>query len=1098
MRPMDDAIPGESSPPVVPPTVASVVEVREAGREPYRVTIEARVVVGRECDGIVVDDARVSRQHLALEPGPESLTVVDLGSTNGTLVNDALVSDRVAVEVGDRIRLGNVEIAVVAGPATTAAAAAPRLEELEARPVDGAVLRFRAGTPGERAAPAMATAVRKARTRLAGLGPELAAISPQICLVDPFPDPSTGEIVTAGSVVDVNRREIWMAVTAESPPEPPERPLALLLGASLPAASDLGFLLEGFGLAVGDNPSPDADLATWQLPSLADAEGEIRTAMVQSFVAFLLEQAPRDQFLKLLHTAQPGRVEAAVQEIYGQGLAALEESWGKSLAGDRPKVKLREFLGLTLKYLRPHVRRELEIFVYMLFGLAFTTVFPFAMRRLLDSAIPHRDFGQVVRIVTVLGVAFVVSLVAALRRAYLSAYVSSSVTRDLRVDMFTRLQSLSAGWFGNQQQGDVLSRLFSDVGQLEGAISGTIREGIFQFLSIAVSAVVLLTLDPLLAVIVIVGAPLVAIVYRVMSSGAQKRSLAVQEELGNTYGVAGENYSAQAVVKAFGLEQAERERFSRASERLFGREVKLQLFGGLFGLSVNMIVTVLQLTVLLLGSWLILHGRLTIGGLVAFSTMMNQVISPVTSLTGLGQQIQSATGSLLRINEVIDTTPDIIDAPGAIGLPPLEREVRLDHVSFSYTQQRPTLEGVTCVIPFGTRVAFVGPTGAGKSSVLQLIMRFYDVDDGSVLFDGHDAREVTMASLRGQLGVVFQDTFLFDTTLRENIAMGKPGATAAEIEAAARGAELHEFVETLPRGYDTPVGERGGRLSGGQRQRLAIARALLRDPRVLVLDEATSALDPRTERLISDTLERVGTGRTTIAVTHRLTSITNYDQIFVMSAGHLVERGTHAELVALGGVYAELWGEQTGGVASTEAPFDAVAALAAVNIFSELSRADLAAAAERLRAVDLAPGARLAENSGNLAFVRKGRPHVFAPALDGQLAPTAQLQPGDAFGISALLGAETGAELVAEEPTELLVLDGDALSGLAALHPSVAAALVGGSARAGAVGPQGGARLSRSSMVMRASHVGLDPVPVAAPIRADPVRMSGSFPVAPS
>ena len=210
-----------------------------------------------------------------------------------------------------------------------------------------------------------------------------------------------------------------------------------------------------------------------------------------------------------------------------------------------------------------------------------------------------------------------------------------------------------------------MSRLFSDVGQLEGAISGTIREGIFQVLLVMVSAVVLLTLNPILGVIVVIGAPLVAIVYRVMSTGAEKRSLAVQEELGSTYTVASENYGAQAVVKAFGLEGQERDRFARASERLFGKEVKLQLFGGLFGLSVNMIVTVLQVTVLGLGSWLILHDRLTIGGLVVFSTMMGQVISPVTSLTGLGQQIQSSTGSLLRINEVIDMEPDVADAPTA-------------------------------------------------------------------------------------------------------------------------------------------------------------------------------------------------------------------------------------------------------------------------------------------------------------------------------------------------------------------------------------------------------------------------------------------------
>jgi ABC-type multidrug transport system fused ATPase/permease subunit len=1075
-------------------TEQHVVEVRQPERAPRQVTISARVEVGRECDGIVVDDARVSRRHLALEPGPSTLTVVDLGSTNGTLVNDALISESAELEVGDRIRLGDVEIAVVSGPA--ALAAPPRLHDLQARPGDGAVIRFRAGTPGERAAQGMASAVRKARSRLAGLGPDLNAITPQICLVDPFRDPSTGDVVTEGSVVDVVRREIWMAVTAESPPEPPERPLALVLGSALPAGAELNLLVEGYGLVVSGAASPDAELAGMNLPALAHAEGELRTAMVQSFVAFLIGRASREQFLEVLNTAEPGGVELTVQRVYGRGLAALEDSWARSLEGERPKVKLRGFLALTVRYLRPYRRRELEIFVYMLFSLAFTTVFPFGVRAIFDDGIGHHDFGKIQQILGILAVALVVSMLAGLRRAYLAAYVSSSVTRDLRVEMFTRLQSLSAGWFSGQQEGDVMSRLFSDVGQLESALSGTIRDGVFQLLTVLVSAAVLLSLSPLLAIIVIVGAPVVGIVYRVMSSGARKRSLAVQEELGSTYTIATENYGAQAVVKAFGLEDKEGDRFTRGSQRLFGREIKLQLFAGLFGLSINAIVAVLQISVLGLGAWLVVHGHLQLGSLVAFTTAMGQVISPVTGLTGIGQQIQSSMGSLLRINEVIDATPEIADAPAASELPPLAREVRLDNVSFSYTPQRTTLEGVNCVIPAGTRVAFVGPTGAGKSSVLHLIMRFYDVGDGALLFDGHDAREVTVASLRGQIGVVFQDTFLFDTTIGENIAMGKPGASEAEIEAAARAAELHEFVEALPRGYNTLVGERGGRLSGGQRQRLAIARALLRNPRILVLDEATSALDPRTERLISDTLETVGEGRTTIAVTHRLPSIMNYDQIFVMSAGHLVERGTHTELLAFNGIYAELWTEQTGGIATTEAPFDAVGALSAVTIFSGLARDELTAAASRLRAVELPAGARLAQNSGMLAIVRKGRPRVFEPGLNGQLLPAATLQPGDAFGLSALLGAETGAELVAEEPVELLVLDSDSLAALAAIHPSVSAALMGeGDGRAG---PQGGELLSRASMIMRASLVGAGGLPAPEPVRAEIARMSGVFPVAPS
>src|SRR5581483_6382336 len=306
------------------------------------------------------------------------------------------------------------------------------------------------------------------------------------------------------------------------------------------------------------------------------------------------------------------------------------------------------------------------------------------------------------------------------------------------------------------------------------------------------------------------------------------------------------------------LEAREKLRFGRASDRLFAAQRRLTLFGGLFGLSVNMIVTGLRIGILALGGWLILNGHLTIGGLVAFMSLMGEVINPVTVLTGIGQQIQASTGALARINEVLDAEPDVVDRTAGAPLAPLRHEIRLAGVGFAYTPERRTLDGIDITIAAGQRVAFVGPTGAGKSSTLQLIQRFYDPDEGAVLFDGRDIRDAPIESLRAQLGVVFQDTFLFDTTIRENIGMGRPGATDAEIEAAARAAEVHDFILELPRGYDTLVGERGG-----QRQRIAIARALVRNPSVLLIDEATSALDPRTERLITDTLDRVAHGRTT-------------------------------------------------------------------------------------------------------------------------------------------------------------------------------------------------------------------------------------------
>ncbi len=1035
-----------------------VIDVGEPGHEPRRLSIVTQLEVGREIDDasvdvVTVDDERVSRRHLRFSVTDERLVVADLGSTNGTTVNGTRISSPTELRAGDRVTLGSVTITVVAAGRTaprtmpvaqeaTPAAPRPALDALDARTTDDAIVRYRPGTAGANSAAAVARDARRARRRLAGFGSEPWGIVPTICLVDPFPDPADPtRAVTSGTVVDGSRNEIWMVVTAESPPEPLERSLALLFAASLPAGASLGPLAEGYGLFVGDTPDVDAQLREVDLPPLAAAEGELASAMAVSFVRYLVERAGRDAFVRMLSSAQPERLDAAAQQEYGAGLAALEEAWRQKLASGAPNVKTGQFLRLTLRYLRPHRRREVEMFVYMLFGLAFTVVFPFVFRSLLDTAIPSGEFSQVLQLLAVLTIAVAVSLLAGLRQAYLSAVVSGSVVRQLRQEMFTKLQYNSQSWYSQHQQGDVLSRLFSDVGLLEQGLSETLRGGVVQVLSLVVSATVLVVLNPPLAVIVLLGAPIIAVVYKAMAKGALRRSVAVQEETGGVLSVASENYGAQPVVKAFGLQLREMTRFRQASDRLFDREVRLQLFGGLFGLSINMVVTVLRVLVLGVGAWLILHGHLTIGGLVAFMSLMGETLSPVTVLTGIGQQIQASTGALLRINEVLDAEPEVTEREDAPDLAPLGRSIVLRGVGFSYTNERTTLDDVNVDIPAGHRVAFVGPTGAGKSSILQLLMRFYDPDEGAVLFDGVDVRDAKVASLRGQLGVVFQDTFLFNSTIRENIALGNPTATDDQIEAAAAAAELHDFVMTLPRGYDTLVGEGGGRLSGGQRQRLAIARALLRDPRALLLDEATSALDPRTERLIADTLERAGEGRTTIAVTHRLTSITHYDQIFVITAGKLVEHGRHDELLTSGGVYSQLWAEQTGGIAPTRPAFDDATMLSQVPLFAGLDDAALADVVARLRGLELQPGEALNEGGGQLTVIRHGRGTVLAPDFTGELTPVAEVGPGDAFGLSALLGEERGFVLRAVDLLSLAVLDDEALRGLAGAHPSIGDAL---------------------------------------------------------
>jgi ATP-binding cassette subfamily B protein len=924
----------------------------------------------------------------------------------------------------------------------------------------------------------MAGRAVRARKRLAGLGSEGWGVVPQICLVDPFPDPDDpSRLVTDGTIVDAARNEIWMVVSPESPPEDLERPLALLFGASLPAAAELAPLLEGYALWLAKSDPVDDQLAQMQLPPLSAAEGELRAAMGFSFVCFLLEREKEDGLRKVLGTAQPGRLDQALQEQYGLSGAPLEEAWREKLASGGPKVKTGQFLRLSLRYLRPYTWRQAEIFVYMLFALAFTLVFPFVTRRLFDEALPSGEFSQVMTLLGALGVAFLISLFAGLRQAYASAWISGAVVRDLRGQMFGKLQTLSTGWFQRHQQGDVLTRLFTDVAVVEQGLTQTLREGLFQILSLVLSSIVMLTLDLRLGIIVLLGVPLVAVVYRTMAAGAQKRGLAVQQDTGALMGVAAENYSAEPVVKMFALQSRERERFGRLAERLFRSERRLNLYGGLFGLSVNLIVTILRLGVLAYGSWLILNGHFTLGGLVAFLGIMGEVLSPVTMLTSIGQMVQAATGALFRINEVLDAQPELddaelVDEDGAPlpALPPLGREITISGVGFSYTAERQVLHGVNAVIPAGVRAAFVGPSGSGKSTVLQLLMRLYDPDEGAIYFDGYDLTTMSAASARGQIGVVFQDNFLFDTTLRENIGFGKVGATDEEIEAAARAAEVHDFISQLPRGYDTVVGERGAMLSGGQRQRVAIARALIRNPRLLLLDEATSALDPKTERQIISTLNSISQGRTTVAITHRLTSVTDYDVIFVIVAGEIIETGTHDQLLANQGTYARLWAEQTGHALAVETmTFDPAAALASLPIFAALGPDDLEQVASRLVSLDLQPGEAIADSTGHLSIVARGRARALAPSLNGTLVPTALLEAGDAFGLNALLSGPNGSRLEAVDAVTLLVLSDEVLRGIVATMPSVADALAG--ATTPSVAPEGGERLSRMTMSVRASDL---------------------------
>ena len=395
---------------------------------------------------------------------------------------------------------------------------------------------------------------------------------PHVCLVDPFPDPDSGAIVAEGAVVDADRGEIWIVATAEAPPVHLERALAMFFGASLPAAADLTSLIEGYGLHLAGADDPNPTLEGLPLPPLDTAEPDLRSLMALSFVRFLVAEHGVDSLARFLASARPGQCDAAAEAEFGQSLGALEATWSMSLMNPQATVPLRRFLALSLQYLKPYKVKQVEIFFWALVGLAFVVLLPLVTRQLFDKVLlgPDSQFSDALGLLAILGVGLVASLLGQLRGAYVTAQVSSLVVRQMRSDFFERLQRLPMPWYARHQQGDVLSRLLNDISSVEQGLTQVVREGVVQVVTLMVTAGMLVYLDPLLGVITLLMAPAVAIVYRKMSEGARRRSMAVEQQTGVVADIAIENYDAQPVVKAFNLEGREIRRFNKATERLFG------------------------------------------------------------------------------------------------------------------------------------------------------------------------------------------------------------------------------------------------------------------------------------------------------------------------------------------------------------------------------------------------------------------------------------------------------------------------------------------------------------------------------------------------
>ncbi|HEX7068482.1 MAG TPA: ABC transporter ATP-binding protein [Candidatus Limnocylindria bacterium] len=594
-------------------------------------------------------------------------------------------------------------------------------------------------------------------------------------------------------------------------------------------------------------------------------------------------------------------------------------------------------------FFSPYRGRLAFIGVLILVTVSIGVVNPILIKFVLDNLLPdgERDLGLLYLQVGLMVVLPIVTSALGVWQSYLSNVVGQRVMNDLRVALYRHLQWMPLRFFTETRTGEIQSRISNDVGGVQSVVTDTAASLLSNFATVATTIVAMVILDWRLTVLSLALMPVfVYITYRV---GKVRREVSTltQRSMAEMSAITEESLSVSGILlsKTFGQQEASIERFRAESQRLGDLQVRGQMIGRWFFALIGTFFSIMPAFVYLVAGIFIIGGdqNVSIGTIVAFTTLQSRLFFPLGQLLNVQVEIQGALALFDRIFEYLEMEHEITDAPDAIALMPasVRGEVGLDHVSFRYPVAPAQIEVAeeaaeaeaegravpTAIQPFGLSdisfsarpgqlVALVGPSGSGKTTTTYLIPRLYDVDAGSVTIDGHDVRGLTLESLGRVIGFVTQETYLFHDTVLANLRYAKPEATMAEIEEAARAAAIHERIMELPDGYDTVVGERGYKLSGGEKQRVAIARVLLKDPRILILDEATSALDTVSERLIQAALQRLMEGRTTIAIAHRLSTILRADQILVMQRGRIVERGTHADLIRQEGLYAKLSAEQ--------------------------------------------------------------------------------------------------------------------------------------------------------------------------------------------